>query len=157
MVIKGIVAALAAGFFIVSGPAGAIGDLTGVYDAKLSCKGIDTGVKGKQKVETTFYVVDQGTGSVLWETGAYGSAQAYLLTETAKPDLGVLSGMTCTKNALNLDGLVLRVDVKFTGADPSLKGTLFIFADGEAESSTCKFTAKRTSLGPVKIAPCAAP
>jgi hypothetical protein len=157
MRIEGIVAALAAGLLLGAAPAAAIGDITGIYAMKLSCKGIDSGVKGKQKVEGNFYVSDTGTGSVRFETGAYGPAQAYLLTETAKPDLGVLSGMTCTKSALNLDGLVLRVDVKFTGADPSLKGTLLIFADGESESSTCKFTAKRTSLGPVKIAPCAEP
>jgi hypothetical protein len=152
---KGIAAALVAGFWLGSVPAAAVDDLTGVYAAKLSCKGIDSGVKGKQKVEANFYVVDQGTGSVLFEFGAYGPGQAFLLTETAKPDNGVLSGMNCSKNASDLFGVVIRFDVNSKKADPVLKGTVLIFEDSSGESATCKFTGKRVSLEPGKIAGCA--
>ena len=63
--------------------------------------------------------------------------------------------MTCTKNAINLDGLVLRVDARTTaGGTATLKGTLTIFNAAENESSTCKFSAKRVSTEPVKIGGC---
>ena len=155
MRIEWIAAAVAAVLWFGASPAAAVADLTGTYEMKLSCKGQNGGVKGKFKVEDPFYVVDEGTGVVRFETGQYGPGRAFLLTVTAKPDTGTLSGMTCGKNAADLDGLVIRLDVNSKPADPVLKGTLFIFEEPSSQSGTCKFSAKRVSLKVPKIVACA--
>jgi hypothetical protein len=152
----GVVTALAVGSLIGAAPASGVGQLTGTYLAKLSCKGIAAGATGGERTEDEFYIVDLGGGDVQFETGAYGPAFAFVVTELAKPDKGVLSGMTCTKNASNLDGLVARLDVKAKEGsdDASLKGTLWIFDSPQNASVVCKLKAKRTSTTPPKIDLC---
>ena len=154
MRIAGIAAAFAAGVSTLAAPAGAVDDLTGVYTAKVSCKNIDSGTVEPFKSEEQFLVVDEGTGFVRFQTMGRGPGRAFLETVTAKPDLGVLSGMTCTTGVATFDGLVIHLDVNSKPADPKLKGTLLLFNDPGSQSASCKFSAKRTAPGPLKIADC---
>lgn len=149
--------ALASGLLLAALPAAAVENLTGSYEAKLKCAGIDGGVKGKQKVETTIDIVDLGGGQILFDMGAYPTGQAYVLAELAKPEQGVVSGLTCEFDADDRNGLLLRADVKTkTGSDTAtLKGTLVIFEEPDAESAICKLTAKRVSTVGAKLAGCA--
>jgi hypothetical protein len=158
MRIQGIAAALAAGL-AVAAPAAAVEDLTGNYEAKLSCKGIDNQVKVKGKVEVGLTLEDLGDGTVHFSLAGFPPGQGILHTEAAKPANGVLSAMSCNKDAENLLGVVLRVDVKTKAGqdDASLKGTAFLFDIPSARSEACKFTAKQVGTGPVKIGPCALP
>jgi hypothetical protein len=100
--------------------------------------------------------VDLGSGQVLFDTGAYPTGQAYVLVETAKPDQGLVSGMTCGLDANDREGLVLRVDAKTKAGSTTatLKGTLLVFEESSTESATCKLTAKRVSTEITKLAGC---
>jgi hypothetical protein len=155
MRIATLVAALAAGSWSLAAPAAALDDLTGVYDMKLTCKNLDSGVSQPFKVDEDFSLVDVGDGTARFETMGFGPGLAFVLTETAKPDRGVLAGTTCSVRPDSLNGLILRLDVNTKPADPKLKGTLFFFGNDGSNSASCKFTAKRAATGPVKIGGCA--
>jgi hypothetical protein len=140
----------------VGAPAAAIEPLTGLYDAKANCKGIQAGSRGKQKLELEIAVSDLGGGQVLIDVPGLGDFDGFVITDLAKPEGGVLSAITCPLAALNQDGSVLQLDVKTkTGGDSaSLKGTLVILDEAEAQSAVCKFSAKRTSTTVQKLTEC---
>jgi hypothetical protein len=140
----------------VAAPAAAIEPLTGFYDAKANCKGIQAGSRGKQKLELEIAVSDLGGGQVLVDVPGLGDFDGFVITDLAKPEGGVLSAVTCPLTALNQDGSVLQLDVKTkTGSDSAtLKGTLVILDEAEAQSAVCKFSAKRTVTTAPKLATC---
>ena len=150
-VATGLLGAVAVGM-----PAGAIEDLAGLYDAKVSCKGIQAGSRGKQKLELEIAVGDLGGGQVLLDVPGLGDFDGFLITDLAKPDGGVLSALTCPLSVGNQDGSLLQVDVKTkAGSDAaSFKGTLVILDEAEAQSAVCKITAKRTSTSAPKLVGC---
>jgi hypothetical protein len=141
VVTMGLLAALGIGT-----PAAAVESLTGLYDAKVSCKGIEAGSRGKQKLELEIAVADLGGGQVLLDVPGLGDFDGFLITDLAKPEGGVLSALTCPLAAGNQDGSLLQVDVKTKmGSDAaSFKGTLVILDEAEAQSAV-KIGAKRTS------------
>lgn len=154
--IRQFASALAGALCLGALPAAAVEDLTGSYDVKLVCAGIDSGAVGKQKVETTLDIVDLGGGQILFDMGAYPSGEGYVIAQTAKPDLGVASGMTCDFDTEDRNGFLLRVDVKTkAGSDKvALKGIVVIFEEPEAESAVCKLKATRTSTLATKLDSC---
>jgi len=141
---------------LAAAPAGAIESVSGTYEAKVSCKGIAGGVKGKQKMEVDLQVVDNGDGTLLLDWEGLQNGLGYVLTETAKPENGVVSGIACTLSPAGLDGWAFRADAKIkAGSDEgSMKGTLLILDDVEQESATCKVTAKRVSAVAPKLSGC---
>ena len=147
----GILAALAAG-----APAAAIESLTGTYAAKVSCKAIVAGERGKLKFESDLEVSDLGGGQVLLHGTALGDFDGFLLADMARPDGGVLSALACPLNVGNQNGSVLAVDVKTKPGsdDASFKGTLVNLGEGDMRSAVCKITAKRTSTSAPKLVGC---
>jgi hypothetical protein len=148
-----LVAAFAAGSWIMAAPAAALESLTGVYDAKVSCKNLDSGVSQPYKQDEELALVDVGDGTARFST-MERTGLAYVLTETAKPDHGVLSGTSCDLRPDSLNGVILRLDVNTKPADPKLKGTLILLGNDGSFSASCKFTAKRVSTGPLKVGGC---
>jgi hypothetical protein len=150
-VATGFAAALAFGT-----PAGAVEPLGGIYAAKISCKGIQAGARGKQKLELDVAVADLGGGQVLLDVPGLGDFDGFLITDLAKPDGGVLSALTCPLSADNQDGSLLQVDVKTKSGSTaaSFKGTLVILDEAEAQSAVCKISAKRTSTETPKLPGC---
>jgi hypothetical protein len=142
---------------LLASPAAAVDDLTGSWEAKLNCSGIDSGATGKQKTETTIDIVDLGGGEILFDMGAYPTGQAFVISETAKPERGVVSGLTCEFDADAQNGLLLRAAVKTKPgqADATLKGILVIFEAENVESAVCKLNAKRVSTEGTKLVGCA--
>jgi hypothetical protein len=138
-------------------PAAAIEPLTGLYEAKVSCKGIQAGTRGKQKLELEIAVADLGGGQVLLDVPGLGTFDGFLVTDGAKPDGGVLSALACPLNAGNQDGGLLQADLKTkAGSDAaSFKGTLVILDEAEQQSAVCKIAAKRTSTLAPKLIGCA--
>ena len=124
---------------------------------KLSCKGVQLGEVNKFKVDAPLYLNDLGGGIVRVETDLFGPGLTSLIAQLAKPAEGVLSGMSCAKSAFNLDGLVLRAEVKTKPGkdDASLKGTLVLVDPGD-ESSIWKLSAKRESVKAPKLEGCPA-
>lgn len=147
----GLTLALAAG-----APAGAVEPLTGIYEATASCKGIQAGSRGKQKLDLEVAMEDLGGGQVLLDVQGLGDFDGFLITDLAKPDGGVLSAVGCPVSAANPDGGVLQVDVKTkSGSEAaSFKGTLIILDEGEAQSAVCKIKGKRTSTSSPKLVGC---
>jgi hypothetical protein len=141
---------------LLASPATAVESLTGTWEAKLNCSGIDSGALGKQKIETTIDIVDLGGGQILFDMGAYPTGQAYVISETAKPERGVVSGLTCEFDATAQNGLLLRASAKTKPGsdDASLKGILVIFEEPDAESAVCKLSAKRVSTAATKLEGC---
>ena len=152
----GSIFGLLAGAALAAAPVGAIESLSGTYEAKVSCKGIQGGAKGKQKLEIDLLVVDNGDGTLLLDWDGLQNGVGYVLTETAKPENGVASGIACTLTPAGLDGWAFRADAKIKAGsdDGTLKGTLLILDDVKLQSANCKVTAKRVSAVAPKLTGC---
>jgi len=148
---------------VAAGPAVAIEPLGGLYDAKLSCKGIANGVKGKYKFEAELSVVQQDDANVLFQLEGTPAGAAYLLTDAKKPEQGTFSGLSCLLFAIDevggYQGVSLHLDVKTKAGkdDASLKGTLLLYDRALSAANVCKLDAKRRSTPPLKLAPCPTP
>lgn len=141
---------------LVGAPAAAVEPLTGVYAAKVSCKVIQQGVRGKQRGEFDVALLDQGGGQVVFHVEGLGDFAGFLITDLAKPNGGVLSGVGCPVSAANQDGGILQADVKTkSGSEAaSFKGTLIILDQGEQQSAVCKISGKRFSTSSPKLVGC---
>ena len=138
-------------------PAAAIdGNLGGVYDAKFSCGGIGAGVQGKYKFESELLMVQVDPGNVIFQIADIpGSGAGYVLTNAQKTTQGTITAISCNLGAADLNGTSLQASVKTKPSGAvTLKGTLVLFALDTASGNVCKFSAKRTSSGPVKLVGC---
>jgi hypothetical protein len=147
---------LAAGLALVAGPALGLESLSGVYDAKVKCAGIDGGSAGKQKTTVQLAIVDDGAGSLLIDFDGLQSGVGFTLTDLPKPENGTVSGVACTLLPDSIDGWALQTTakVKAGGGKATLKGTLIILDDAGGQAAGCKINAKRISTVTPKLAPC---
>jgi hypothetical protein len=155
---NGRVLALAAGLALVAGPALALESLSGVYDAKVKCSGIDGGTKGKQKTTVQMAIADQGAGSLLIDFAGLQTGVGFALTDVQKPDTGTMSGVACTLLPDSIDGWTLQTFAKVkAGTDKAtLKGTLIILDEAGGQAAACKLNAKRISVVTPKLSVCPA-
>lgn len=139
-------------------PAGALESLTGEYDGTLSCKGIDSGNRGKFKeTDVPIDVADLGGGEVLVDVaGLVVNFTGFVIADLAKPDSGVLSAIQCGLDDVSRDGAVMNAEVKTKAGTEkaSFKATLIILNPGAAEAVICKLGAKRVSTQAKKLAAC---
>jgi hypothetical protein len=141
----------------VGAPAAGVEPLTGIYDGKASCNGIQAGVRGKQKIEFAMAIQDLGGGQVFIDVPGLGDFEGFVIADLAKPGGGALSAVSCPLTVSNQDGSVLRLDVKTKAGSEavSIKGTLVILDEAEAQSAVCKFSAKRTETTDPQLESCA--
>ena len=137
-------------------PAAAIdGSLEGAYDAKFSCAGIATSAKNKTKFESTISLVQSDPSHVVFQLESLGNGVGYVLTNPAKATEGTITATSCTLAPANLNGVSFQADAKIKpSGEASLKGTAVMFAEGTLTGYVCKFSAKRTTSGPIKIVGC---
>jgi hypothetical protein len=136
---------VAAGALAGSAWAGGGGPLTGVYEGKANCSGLQNGVAGKDKQEFTVkspVLVTHGDTRATLEIPGLGAFVAFVENNTQKPGQSIVSGITCTLNG-DLDGATIFVNAKVKGDNATLKGTLVILDDAENQSASCKISLKR--------------
>ena len=153
--ILGILALLAS--LAVPGRAAAVENLTGGYDVDISCKALNSGVRGKLKETSDIEILDDGSGIVFIDWPGFFEFRTFLVPEGAKPERGGLAGVNCPLAFANLDGAVLVIDVKTKmGSDAaSFKGSLIVQHIGDAAMFTCKVKGKRfqTTISKFPICP----
>jgi hypothetical protein len=142
--------AVGAAFIVAAGTpaksawAGA-GSLTGTYEGKASCSGLENGVPAKQKIEfaakTSVLVSDFGSTAVLG-VPAVGSFFVFIEDNSQKQGQSLVNGLTCTLD-LNFAGATIFLNAKVKGDKATLKGTLVILDDAENQSAICKISLKR--------------
>jgi len=146
---KGVqVAALALLLGLGAAPARALENLAGSWAGKMSCDGFDNGVPGHSSGPIQFELDDGGNGSVGFSVPAVGTFFGRVLVDVAHPDRAVVQGAQCGFDEANVDGAVLRGEVRTKAGDvkATLAGTL-ILLDGPGESSTiCEFKLTRVDL-----------
>ena len=134
-------------------PAAAVESLVGSYEAKVSCKGLVLGARSQSKQTLTLRVIELEPGVLELDflAGAerqFGDLPLYVVVtpETARPERGSASGMSCNTGAEKNQGVMLVSEVRTEpGKDAaSLKGTLQVVG-GDEQSTVCQVKAKRTS------------
>jgi hypothetical protein len=148
---------LALGLVLAAAPASALDTLTGSYEGKMTCKGIEAGSPVKEKQEIVIEVVDtKGVALRLLSNGVQvGEVMTGRLAEdSAKADRGKLGGLSCSVDAFERLGSALVADavVKPMSEKGSLKGSLTTL--GENGVVECTFTAKRTSTATPEFSFC---
>ena len=137
----------------------AVESLTGTYDVAISCKALDSGVRGKIKESSEIEILDDGAGTVFIDWPGFFEFRTFLVAENAKPERGGIAGVNCNLSFDTLDGAALVADVKTKvgSTAASLKGTLTVQHPGDAAMFTCKIKGKRTSTTISKFAICPVP
>jgi hypothetical protein len=134
--------------------AGGGGALTGSYEGKASCSGLQNGTAGKQKMEFTsanrILVTHGGTNAFLDMPGL-GAFYLFIENNSAKEGQSLVSGITCALD-LTLDGGTLFLNGKVKGDNVTLKGTLVILDDAENQSASCKISLKRVDAADPAVA-----
>ena len=141
---------------LAAAPAAVIdGSLEGAYDAKFSCSGIAMSAKNKTKFESTITLVQPDASHVVFQLESLGNGVGYVLTNAAKATEGTITATSCSLAPANLNGVSFQASAKIKpSGEASLKGTAVMFAEGTLTGYVCKFSAQRTTSGPVKIAGC---
>jgi hypothetical protein len=143
--------AVGAMFIVVAGPlaesawAGEIGPMTGSYEGKATCSGLQNGVPGKQKREFTVkspVLVTQGPDRAVIAIPGLGLVYAFIENNTQKEGQSIVSGVGCTLG-LTFDGATVFLNAKVKGDNVTLKGTLVILDDADNQSASCKVSLKR--------------
>jgi hypothetical protein len=135
----------AAGMPAVSASAGGGGPLTGVYEGKASCSGLQNGTPGKQKQEFTgkaSVLVTHGDANAVLSVPGLGAFVVFVENNSEKQGQSLVSGITCTLDT-TLDGATIFLAGKVKGDNATLKGTLVILDDAENQSAICKISLKR--------------
>jgi hypothetical protein len=135
----------AAGAPAVSASAGGAGPLTGRYEGKASCSGLQNGTPGKQKQEFTgknAVLVSHGSTNAVIQVPGLGPFVVFVENNNQKQGQSLVSGITCTLDT-TLDGATVFLNGKVKGDNATLKGTLVILDDAENQSASCKISLKR--------------
>jgi hypothetical protein len=147
---------------LTSGPALAVGSLSGTYEGKLRCETTTAGVVTKTRQDVVVEVDDAETRGVTFEILA-GGGQAIedriiglVIQDGLKSENGVLPVASCDYESFDQVGLVARlaVRVKADGTKASLKGTLLRSDIEEATSSICTLDVKRVATEAPVVDPC---
>jgi hypothetical protein len=145
-----------------SGPALAVGDLSGTYEGKLRCETTAEGVVTRTKQDVVVEVDDAKTRGVTFEILA-GAGQAVedriiglVIQDGLKAENGVLPAASCDYESFDQVGLVARlaVRVRADGTKASLKGALLRSDIEEATSSICTLDVKRVATEVPVVDPC---
>ena len=150
----------AAGLLAASPSARAADVLTGIYEGKLSCKGLDSGAATKDKQDVTMDVVEgKGLVSIRITAGATPVGEvvrAFIVDDTNKADRAKIAGVDCGVEVVDMSGVVLQADavVKEGSEKGTLKGTLTNSDFAGLDIEVCSFSVKRTSLTPPKFLFC---
>jgi len=132
---------------LIGSPAAAIESVSGSYEAKLRCKGLQGGDFVKAKSDATIGIFDNGAGELVFDVSDLGTLEGFVLGSMRKPETGTLSGVTCGLSAASGQGATLHAEVKVkAGAGKaSFKGTLVLMDEGASIASICQVKAKRVS------------
>ena len=144
----------AAGAPATSAWAGGAGPLTGTYEGKASCSGLQGGTAGKQKMEFTAsnpILVSHGSTNATLDMPGLGAFFLFVENNSAKQGQSLVSGITCGLD-LTLDGGTLFLNGKVKGDNATLKGTLVILDDAENQSASCKVSLKRVDAADPLVA-----
>jgi hypothetical protein len=143
--------AVGAAFLIVAAApaqsawAGGGGPLTGLYEGKATCSGLENGTPTKRKIESTpkspALVTHGGTNAVLEFPGLIPFF-VFVENNTEKQGQSLVSGITCTLD-VGLSGATIFMTAKVKGDKVTLKGTLVILDDAGNRSESCKISLKR--------------
>ena len=153
-------AVLAAAAFVVSAPAHAIDNMTGVYNGKMSCKGNRDGVPTKTKGDASVSVVEDATVRLLVTLDSVllgGPVGVFRIVEAAKPDRAKIQGLDCPSTTSSTTSLTIAGDVVIkTGSEKgTIKGTLIRRSSpAPALIEVCAFTVKRTSTELPEVVAC---
>lgn len=136
-----------------AGPASAVESLVGTYEVKLSCRGQELGaaVHTRRTLAMRVISIDVGVVELDFLDGAERQYTdlpffVHVAPETAKPERGILSGVSCDLSPGKGAGATLSsAVVTETGGDKvSLRGTLVVLG-AEDGSQVCTLKAKRSS------------
>jgi hypothetical protein len=136
---------VAAGMLADGAWAGGAGALTGTYEGKASCSGLQDGIPGKQKIEFAGQAsvgVTHGDSNATLDIPGLGTFYLFVENNTQKQGQSLVSGITCTLDQ-TLDGGTIFLNAKVKGDNATLKGTLVILDDAENQSASCKISLKR--------------
>jgi hypothetical protein len=142
--------AVAAAFVVAAGaPAESAwagpGALTGVYEGKATCSGLNNGIPAKEKIpfegKSAVLVTDGGSTAVL-SMPILGGFAVFVENNSQKPGQSLVNGITCGLD-VTLDGATIFLAAKVKGDNATLKGTLVILDDAENRSASCKVSLKR--------------
>jgi hypothetical protein len=125
--------------------AGEIGPMTGAYEGKATCSGLQNGVPGKQKQEFTVkspVLITQGPTNAVIDFPGLDPISAFIENNTQKEGQSIVSGIGCALD-LTFDGATVFLNAKVKGDKVTLKGTLVILDDAENQSAICKVSLKR--------------
>ena len=131
-----------------SGWAGEVGPMTGSYEGRATCSGLQNGVPGKEKTEFTVespVLVTQAppNRAVIAIPGlGLNLLYAFIENNTQKEGQSIVSGVGCTLG-LTFDGATVFLNAKVKGDNVTLKGTLVILDDVGNHSASCKLSLKR--------------
>ena len=146
---KGVeVLAFAALLLLAAHPAGALEDLSGTWQGKISCDVIDGGFVTHISAEATVYMDDGGTGSVGVSVQTVGNFFGRYGVDVGDADHAVVQGASCGFDEADVEGAVLHADVKTKAGSTkaSFSGTLIVLDGPGGSTSRCDLKLKRTSL-----------
>jgi hypothetical protein len=139
---------------LTSGPALAVGNLSGTYEGKRRCETTTAGVVTRTKQDGVVEVADGGNEEgVLFEVlDAQGATIedriiGLVIQDAVRAEIGTLPAASCDYESFDKEGLVARLAVRTKlGTDKAgLKGTLLRSSIEDATSSVCTLDVKRVS------------
>lgn len=131
----------------LAAPAAAIESVSGTWNGKLRCKGIQDGSFAKQKSDITVAIVDDGAGGLVFDFEGIGGFEGFVLGSAKKPATGTLSALSCLVSQDLGEGGTFHAEVKVKpgSGKASFKGTMTLMHRGSSVSSLCQVKAKRVS------------
>ena len=142
---------------LAGSPARAVENLTGTYEGKLKCNGTDGGITSKVKQDVTVEVLDSGASGLTFDiVSVQDTIVSFVVADSKKPEKGVLAGASCSYDATNLTGAVVRLDVSSkAGSDKAeLKGTVLFSNSADDSTAECTLEAKRVSTAEPSVNLC---
>jgi hypothetical protein len=140
--------ALAAALGAVPATAGA-GNLSGHYQGKASCVGIDGGAPARFKQQfdasSPVFVTDLGTGRVLLHLPGHPDFELFVQPVLGIPVQGfsALGGINCPLDLVGLQGGTLMATLKEKAGKVAIKALLIALDDAGGRTITCKLSLKR--------------
>lgn len=131
---------------LAGAPAAAIESVSGSWEAKLRCKGIQGGDLVKTRSEVTIGIADSA-GDLIFQISEVGTLEGFLLGSMKKPTRGTLSGVSCGLDHVSGEGATLHAEVKVKpgSGKASFKGTLVRMGEGASVALICQVKAKRVA------------
>jgi hypothetical protein len=137
--------------------AAALENLSGVYQGKLSCRTLDAGVAGKEKVPFTLGIVDDGAGGVDAHSQQLPPTfYGFVVADAGKPQRAVLSFVQCGLEDTQLAGAAIHAEARTKAGSPkaTLTGTVIRMQKSSPAAAICHFRVKRVDPNPPPLPLC---